>query len=122
MTKVTSRFSMKKPCNNCPFRTDDKAIELRAGRIEGIAQDLESNDRAVFPCHKTNLLSDADTNQHCYGAMKCLANTGNESVPMRMAASLGMLDMKELRDSEQPIAKNIGEITSAHKRIRDLNK
>lgn len=122
MDKVTSRFSMKKPCNNCPFRTDDKAIHLRVGRIEGIAEDLESNDRAVFPCHKTNLLSDDDTNQHCYEAMKYLANTGNESVPMRLAAAFGMLDMKELRDSEQPIAKNIGELTAAQKRIRDLNK
>lgn len=43
---------LKKPCENCPFLTEG-AIELAPGRLEGIIEQLLTDDYSTFQCHKT---------------------------------------------------------------------
>ena len=84
------RFDLKKPCKNCPFRTDKTAIRFsgreRAEEIE------ESAYRNGFPCH----LSAIDTSeedeerggytfgedtQHCAGYIIMRLNEGDTEWP-----------------------------------------
>lgn len=75
------RFDLKKPCKNCPFRTDETRIKFScAERAEEIA---ESAYRNGFPCHlSAKHLEDDETSdgesggfvfgentQHCVGAI-----------------------------------------------------
>ena len=50
---MKNQFSLKKPCANCPFRNDGRAIELQPGRREDILHEILSQRSATFPCHKT---------------------------------------------------------------------
>lgn len=45
-------YRLKKPCGNCPFLKTN-GIELRPGRVKGIAQQLMKDDDSTFTCHKT---------------------------------------------------------------------
>lgn len=73
-------YDLKKPCKNCPFRTDDTAIRFanreRAEEIE------ESAYRHGFPCHKSAVFQEesfegaeddgyvaGENTQHCAGYM-----------------------------------------------------
>jgi hypothetical protein len=73
------RFDLKKPCKNCPFRTDGTAIRFSCReRAEEIA---ESAYRNGFPCHlSADYLDDeqfgeaggftfGEDTQHCAGAL-----------------------------------------------------
>ncbi len=50
---MKNQFSLKKPCANCPFRNDRRAIDLNPGRKEGIMAELLTGQSSTFPCHKT---------------------------------------------------------------------
>ena len=106
---IKDYFKLKKPCDNCPFRKVG-AIELSDGRLDGIIEHLESDDRQSFACHKTvhNERTggewDDDDEYHpsgkeseCVGAMVYLLKTGNPSVQMRIGAAMGVLDFNALR-------------------------
>ena len=57
------RFDMKRPCVNCPFRTDGKAIRF-AGR-ERAEEIEESAYRHGFPCHTTaEYVEHGDSGEH----------------------------------------------------------
>ena len=86
-------FNLKRPCANCPFRVDG-AIDLKPGRIEGIARNLTADDRQWFMCHKT--LEQGDRSQ-CVGSMVYLLKVDCPNVSMRLAAALGMLRFDDLR-------------------------
>lgn len=105
-------LNLKKPCANCPFLKKG-AIELRKGRIEGIAQDLIDDDRTPFLCHKTVFAKNANgthvenedgttsykpgtKDSACVGSMVFLLKAGAPNVSMRMGAALGLLDYKAL--------------------------
>lgn len=45
-----SRYTLKAPCDNCPFRTDVD-FHLNPERVRDIADSLEDGD--PFMCHKT---------------------------------------------------------------------
>jgi|GEM_PF-1359953 len=49
----TNPFRLKKPCANCPFRSDAGAIDLAPGRLEEIARDITEGEGKTFFCHKT---------------------------------------------------------------------
>lgn len=86
------RFDLKRPCKNCPFRTDATAIRFacreRAEEIE------ESAYRNGFPCHLSADLIEAedaqdgeggfvfgDQTQHCVGATLLYARHGDGNIP-----------------------------------------
>lgn len=92
---------LKRPCDNCPFLVDG-AIELAAGRVEGIIEELLTNDQSTFQCHKTVHSArggkwDDDGNYEasgheamCTGAAALLMKRGRPTVGMRIAFALGV--------------------------------
>ena len=48
---ISRRYDMKRPCTNCPFRTDDTAIRF-ANKAR--AEEIEASAYLFgFPCHTT---------------------------------------------------------------------
>jgi hypothetical protein len=95
-------FDLKKPCDNCPFRSDIRPYLTKA-RVQQIVIALE---RATFACHKTTVDSEdedgcservvTDDSQHCAGALIMLERTRTCSRPAAMAEVLGLYDPTEL--------------------------
>lgn len=92
---VSTHFRLKRPCKNCPFRKTG-GIELEPGRLQGIVDDLASNDQATFQCHETvHGKSGGEWNDEgqyeasgkeamCAGAMIYLEKLGRPTVTMRL--------------------------------------
>lgn len=97
---LASHLRLKRPCENCPFRTEG-AIELAPGRLDGIIQGMLTDDMAPFLCHKTvhsrkgGTWSDdgaykASGNEAmCAGAAAVLMKRGRPTVAMRIAFVTG---------------------------------
>lgn len=84
------RYDLKKPCKNCPFRTDKTRITFasreRAEEIE------ETAYRHGFPCHKSAEFKESDdygndgyyageNTQHCAGAIIMYLNDDEYAWP-----------------------------------------
>ena len=85
------------------------AIDLKPGRIEGIARNLAADDREWFICHKT--LQQEDRSQ-CVGAMVYLLKVDRPNVSMRLAAALDMIRFDDLRAQYADIINPIDEDTT----------
>jgi hypothetical protein len=99
---MEKQFSLKKPCANCPFRNDDKAIELQDGRKEQIIEDLLSGVEPSFPCHSTVYRPDGrnfdDDDEyrpvdicHCPGAIAVARKFGRDTTLVQIATRLGAI-------------------------------
>jgi hypothetical protein len=104
-------FSLKKPCENCPFLKDG-AIDLAPGRVDGIIENLVTDDWSHFQCHKTVHHPKTggewvDTNEGsqyvssgreamCAGAVIYLEKLGRPNVPMRMGRMIGVYQPDKL--------------------------
>lgn len=103
-------FDLKRPCKDCPFRTDVKPY-LTASRAREIT-DAITRQQATFSCHKTNQLVDGDDgenevletgkSQHCAGALIMLERLERPNQMMRIAERLGMYDASKL-DMDAPV-------------------
>lgn len=105
-------FNLKKPCNNCPFNKTG-AIQLESGRLEGIVENLLSDDKNHFQCHKTvhskkggswgedkngeEIYRASGQESQCVGAMVYLLKVNAQNLSMRIGAAVGMLDFDGLR-------------------------
>ena len=94
-------FGLKKPCNNCPFRTDVKPY-LRTQRVVSILRSITEGD-ATFSCHKTTKHDD-DGNpvpgrkeKHCAGALILLEKMKQPNQLMRIGARLNFYKPAKLR-------------------------
>lgn len=103
------KFELRKPCANCPFRTD---IEFYLGesRAKEIADGITKKGQ-TFTCHKT-LDYDGEGNtvvgsksQHCAGALIMLEKTERPNQMMRIAERLGLYDHTKL-DMNSPVFEN----------------
>lgn len=114
-----SFFRMKRPCANCPFLKDG-AIELMAGRVDGIIRDLKKNDKQSFLCHKTLNSDGADDfeddcedegetqvtrpifegEKMCAGAAAYLLKIGRPTIGMRYAMITGSVAHDHWADAE----------------------
>lgn len=94
-------YSMKKPCDNCPFRSD-KPFPLAEGRVEEIL------GGGSFPCHKTTTEggTDGKNQKACAGLMILLEKEGQPNQMMRISERLGFYDHTKL-DMDAPIYDNI---------------
>jgi hypothetical protein len=100
------KFDLRKPCNNCPFRTDI-VFTLAQARVEQIVHAITELDQ-TFACHK-HLKNDDDgfniphkNDQHCAGAMILLERIHRPNQMMRIAERVGLYDRHKL-DMSAPV-------------------
>ena len=101
------KFDLKKPCADCPFRSDIAGY-LTEGRAEEIVEIISERD-GTFSCHKTNTYDEESgemvetaKSQHCAGALIFLEKHDNPSQLMRIAERLGLYDRRKL-DMSAPV-------------------
>ena len=123
--RLQPMFRLKKPCSNCPFRKNG-AIELEPGRLDGIVENLVSDDWSNFQCHKT--VHNPKTGGHwdddghyspsgkeamCVGAAIYLEKLGRPTVAMRLGQLLGVYDKTACMANRQLIIEpNVGPINA----------
>lgn len=102
-----SKFDLKRPCKNCPFRRAPFFF-LTPERVEEIA---ETN--AFFYCHNTIDYSREDDNEEqddetfvpsgdesvCAGFLMVHKNQGTANQMMRISERLGMLDLRKFKNT-----------------------
>jgi hypothetical protein len=102
----TVKFDLKKPCANCPFRSDIK-FWLRLDRVEEILDSI-TQQQQTFACHKTTQHDDdgehvpRSKEQHCAGALIMLERMNKPNQMMRISERLGMYDRHGL-DMTAPV-------------------
>lgn len=113
MHDLKRQFAITEPCSNCPFRKDDKAIELAPGRKQKIIENLYHGHSGAFPCHKTvyrkdNRNFDDDDNfiandvSQCAGAMAVCEKSGRKATIVQLGERLGIIS-----DSHYSMAKEM---------------
>lgn len=102
MTDPKHYYRLKKPCANCPFRDDSKAISLSPGRLDQIKSDLLADDHSSFDCHKTVYKANSTARRKrseramcAAGAARFLMQEGRPTVGMRLAFALGISIQKQ---------------------------
>jgi hypothetical protein len=110
-------FALKRPCGNCPFRSD-RAPFLDRDRAQDIADSLEAG--ASFHCHRTLDYNAEDgtpeiteSSKHCAGAMITMEREGKANQMMRIGERLGMYD-RGLLDMHAPVHDSLGEWVLTH--------
>lgn len=87
----------KRPCSNCPFRSDDAAIELNPDRLPSIVRGLLQDDHQTFICHKT-LDRERMT---CAGAVAVMSKLGRLPVIARLGLLYGVISEDDIVASEK---------------------
>lgn len=83
----------KRPCSNCPFRSDGEGIPLEPGRIEGIVSGLLRDDLQTFVCHKT---LDSGQRMTCAGAVGVMSKLGRLPVIARLGLVCGVISPTDI--------------------------
>lgn len=100
------KFNLKRPCKDCPFRTDI-TFYLWTKRVEEICDSITEGD-GTFACHKTTSINDegetavTSSSQHCAGALIMLEKNDQPNQMMRIMERLGKYD-RRLLDMESPV-------------------
>ncbi len=117
------KLDLKKPCSNCPFRTDIKQY-LYVERREELASVLSSG--GAFSCHKTNSVDEEGgtietaESQHCAGALIVLENEREKPDDAgclrnnlaRVSARFGFFNPNDL-DTDAPVFKSFDDWVDA---------
>lgn len=111
-------YKLKRPCVNCPFRTDVPGY-LRRERAAEIARALA--DGAEFPCHETTIenpneegeLMRGPESQFCAGALICMEHQEAPNQSVRIAERLQIYDREQL-DMSAPVARSFFEFVRHH--------
>lgn len=121
------KFTLRKPCPKCPFRTDIPPSLTKGAAREICAGNME---RATFQCHQTvdyDEQFDADDNhiqsayakeknaQHCAGALLVMVHMQRLSQMARIVNRLGLFDPTRL-DKSVPVFKTFAAFIKAQKR------
>ncbi len=109
-------YRLKRPCENCPFRTDRRFYLGHERSIE-IAEGLRAGGE--FHCHKTVNYDEEDgfvrtgEEEHCAGALIVLESSAEgPNQMMRIAERLGFYDPGKL-DLDSPVYGDLDEFTDA---------
>lgn len=108
-------FKLKRPCKNCPFRSDiDKY--LRPERVAEIAESLY--DGAEFPCHETTEHFEGEdgweerlvtsTSAFCAGALITMEKEGFSNQMVRIGERLGLFNVEDLK-MDSPVYDSLAE-------------
>jgi len=109
-------YNLKKPCANCPFRSDIKPF-IKPERAEEICDSLLRGQD--FPCHKTTGSNDdgettvESDSQMCAGAMIMLEKMEAPTQMMRISERFGKYDHTKL-DMEAPVYYDTDEMIDRH--------
>lgn len=113
------RFNLKRPCAECPFRTDKN--HLSAERAAEIASGLLEGD-ASFSCHKTLDYEGDDgegvhtsETEHCAGAAIFLMHQDMPNQIMRIAYRMRWASPDDL-DMDAPVHRDRASFIRAHDR------
>lgn len=115
-------FTMARPCDSCPFRTDRPGF-LHRSRAEEIAEALFDLDQ-TFACHKTVDYDDDGeweddrergytATHHCAGAMILMERAGRANQMMRIGERVGFYDRNKL-DMRSPVFETREEFEEHH--------
>lgn len=115
------KMDLRRPCPNCPFRTDIRPF-LSAARAEEIVLAI-TEQQQTFQCHKTvHYMEDEDgeethsqtpDDQHCAGALIMLEKMEQPNQWMRIAERLGCYDRTKLH-MESPVYDDGEQMIEAH--------
>lgn len=105
--KKHTTFALKRPCTNCPFRNDDRAIELNEGRKDEIMLSILKGDNPSFSCHKTiysdsyNVIDKSPPREPsvCPGAAAVARKFGRDMVIIQVATRMGVITDSFLDDA-----------------------
>ncbi|ACL42054.1 conserved hypothetical protein (plasmid) [Pseudarthrobacter chlorophenolicus A6] len=110
-------FALKRPCSNCPFRSDRLPF-LSRERAQDIADSLEAD--ASFHCHKTISYDTDDggpeiteTSKHCAGAMITMELEGKANQMMRIGERMGLYSREDLQ-LDSPVFPTLADWVAAH--------
>lgn len=125
-----SSYSLKRPCDQCPFTRAERAARVSPGRARQIGKAMLDSDSGEFLCHKTfewkddpdgsddpYLVENAKT-QHCAGALIFALKNDNETQMMRIAARLRLFDPDAIMADEAVCATvfdDLREMVAAHR-------
>jgi len=120
------KFNLRKPCANCPFRTDLHTNYgwLSKARAEEISESMKEK---VFPCHNTTISSDYDDDgeeiyisnpkeQACFGAIVTLHQEGKlfDNQMIQIAIRLGLYKGYKNINTDLPIVSDRQEFIAMH--------
>jgi hypothetical protein len=104
------KYTLPRPCKNCPFRSDIKGYLTKA-RVRQIIDSITRQQR-TFSCHKTNETEENDegwsetieteNSHHCAGALIFLERLDQPNQMMRIAERIGLYDRRKL-DMDSPV-------------------
>lgn len=110
-------FALKRPCGNCPFRTD-RVPFLDRERAQDIADSLAAD--ASFHCHKTVDYDSEDgtgeitqESKHCAGALIVMEHENRPNQMMRIAERIGFYDRTALV-MDSPVPKSLDAWVDLH--------
>lgn len=116
------KYTLTKPCTDCPFRIDCLEGWLGVDRAEEIINSLIARQQ-TFTCHSFNKFSeneDGDSiviedkdSQHCAGAMILLEKIDLPNQMMRIAERLRLYDRSKL-DMHAPVFDRAEEFIEHH--------
>ena len=95
-------FSIKRPCDECPFTRQKKAVRLLRHRAEQIAGNMLSPAGEHFPCHKVSreVHGPGAADTHCAGALIFAEKHETATQMMRIAERIGSYDPRDLEGHE----------------------
>ena len=104
MDAVKRAFALKKPCKDCPFRSDIIPF-LSKDRVTNIEDNLVKQG-LNFSCHKTVDYGgdepDSSKSTNCAGAMILLTKINKTTQSMQFAERMGLHDFSTL-DMDAPV-------------------
>lgn len=109
-------FNLKRPCDNCPFRSDVKPF-IYAARAREIVRSLEQN--GMFHCHKT-ISHDEETSEYvaskddqlCAGASIVMLKMERPNQMLRIGMRTGW--DPQTMDMNAPVYKSFKHFIAAH--------
>ena len=104
------KYTLPRPCKNCPFRSDIKGYLTKA-RVRQIIDGI-TRQQSTFSCHKTNEFETGDdgwtetvetaNSHHCAGALIFLERLDQPNQMMRIAERIGLYNRRKL-DMDSPV-------------------
>lgn len=118
-------FNLRRPCKNCPFRTDCTPEWLGRARASEIVNSITVEDQR-FSCHVTNEFGENDDGEtvpirepeHCAGAAILLEKIEQPNQWMRIAERLGGYDHSKL-DMGSPVFDDPDDFIEHHSSDRE---